>query len=266
MSKLLNKIRRLLNLQPANAHIQESGELMHIPSNNPPGARGLFHGTVKQNHGDPENQFRILVDVPLLNPDGKGIWARLTNFYSTHGAGAFFLPEEGDEVIIGLMNEDARYPIILGSMYSNPDIKPFKGLTSNETNALKALVSREGLSLQFDDKNKILTLRTPGGNKAILSDQAKEISLEDENGNSLVMDIRGITLNSSKTITLHAAQNLVLKGEQGVSTESRSGIVKIKGINIEETADVSYTAQGGASAKVQAGAELTLRGTIVRIN
>ncbi len=82
-----------------------------------PGAQGLFNGTVKKIHEDPDTQFRILVDVPLFDQKGEGIWARLTNFYSTSDAGAFFLPEVGDEVVMGFLNEDPRFPIILGSLY-----------------------------------------------------------------------------------------------------------------------------------------------------
>ena len=69
-----------------------------------PGARGLFNGTVKKMYEDPDSQFRILVNVPMFDPNGEGIWARLSNFYSTSGAGAFFLPEVGDEVVLGFLN------------------------------------------------------------------------------------------------------------------------------------------------------------------
>ena len=84
-----------------------------------PGVQGLFNGTVKKMYEDPDNQFRILVDVPLFDPKGEGLWARLTNFYSTSDAGVFFLPEVGDEVVLGFLNEDPRFPIILGSLYSS---------------------------------------------------------------------------------------------------------------------------------------------------
>ena len=83
-----------------------------------PGAQGLFNATVKKMYEDPDSQYRVLVDIPLFDPNGEGLWARLTNFYSTAGAGAFFMPEVGDEVVVGFLNEDPRYPIILGSIYS----------------------------------------------------------------------------------------------------------------------------------------------------
>ncbi|MEP6930294.1 MAG: type VI secretion system tip protein VgrG, partial [Flavobacterium sp.] len=145
-----------------------------------PGARGLFNGTVKQMYEDPDSQFRILVNVPLFDANGAGIWARLSNFYSTSGAGAFFLPEVGDEVILGFLNEDPRYPVILGSLYSGTKIKPFTGLDPNEKNSVKAIVSKSGISVQFDDENIVWTVATPNKNTIIISDKEKKITISDE--------------------------------------------------------------------------------------
>ncbi len=84
-------------------------------TNNQPAVRGLINGTVKKMYDDPLGQFRVLVDVPMFNNYGEGIWARLANFYSTSGAGAFFMPEVGDEVVVGFLNEDPCSPVILES-------------------------------------------------------------------------------------------------------------------------------------------------------
>jgi Rhs element Vgr protein len=112
-----------------------------------PGATGLFNGTVKKMFDDPDSQFRILVDVPLFDSNGEGLWARLVNFYSTNGAGAFFMPEVGDEVIIGFLNEDPRFPIILGSVYSSSKNKPFDGYAPAEKNPKKAIISKTGITV-----------------------------------------------------------------------------------------------------------------------
>ncbi|MEN2399218.1 type VI secretion system tip protein VgrG [Flavobacterium sp. MC2016-06] len=231
-----------------------------------PGARGLFNGTVKQMYEDPDSQYRILVNIPLFDANGAGIWARLSNFYSTSGAGAFFLPEVGDEVILGFLNEDPRYPVILGSLYSSTTIKPFTGLEPNDKNSIKAIVSKSGISVQFDDENKIWTVATPNKNTIIISDKDKKITIQDQNQNSIVMSESGIDLSSQKNITISAQQNVSIKGMQGVSIESSGGDVAIKGMNIKESADMQYSAQGGQMAQVSGGMELTLKGAMVMIN
>ncbi|WP_264537872.1 type VI secretion system tip protein VgrG [Flavobacterium sp. N1736] len=231
-----------------------------------PGARGLFNGTVKQMYNDPDSQYRILVEVPLFDANGAGIWARLSNFYSTSGAGCFFLPEVGDEVILGFLNEDPRFPVILGSLYSSSKIKPFTGLDPNEKNTIKAIVSKSGISVQFDDENKIWTVATPGKNTIIISDKDKQITIKDENQNSIVMSQSGIDMSSQKSITISAQETVTIKGTQGVSIEASAGDVGIKGMNIKENADMQYSAQGGQMAQVSGGMELTLKGAMVMIN
>jgi Rhs element Vgr protein len=231
-----------------------------------PGVQGLFNATVKKIYEDPDNQYRVLVDIPLFDQNGEGLWARLTNFYSTSGAGAFFMPEVGDEVVVGFLNEDPRFPIILGSMYSSTNNKPFNGLNPDEKNTIKAFVSKSGINIKFDDENKELTLETPSKNTAILSDKDKQITIKDQNDNCIIMSDSGITIQSAKNITVKATQNLTLKGDQGVTIESSGGDVQIKGLNIKETADMEYSAEGGATASLQGGAETTIKGAMVMIN
>ncbi|MDP5199828.1 type VI secretion system tip protein VgrG [Flavobacterium sp. DG2-3] len=231
-----------------------------------PGAKGLFNGTVKKMYEDPDSEYRVLVDVPLLDPKGEGIWARLTNFYSTSGAGAFFMPEVGDEVVLGFINEDPRYPIILGSVYSSTSIKPFTGLDPNQKNSVKAIVSKSGISVQFDDENKVWTVATPNKNTIIISDKDKKITIQDENNNSIVMSSSGIDLTSQKNINISANQNVTIKGDQGVKIESSGGDVATQGLNIKENASMQYNAQGGQMAQVTGGMQLTLKGAMVMIN
>lgn len=231
-----------------------------------PGARGIFNGTVKKIDSDPDSQYRILVTVPLFDSNGEGIWARLSNFYSTNGAGVFFLPEVGDEVIIGFLNEDPRYPIILGSVYSSSNLKPYEGLTPNEKNSIKAIVSKSKIAIEFDDENVVWTLSTPNKNTIIVSDKDKQITIKDQNDNSVVMSSSGITIKSAKDINIEATQNVNIKGNQGVSIASSGGDVAISGLNIKETAQSQYTAKGNLNAEVQGGAQLVLKGAMVMIN
>ncbi|WP_299136736.1 type VI secretion system tip protein VgrG [uncultured Tenacibaculum sp.] len=231
-----------------------------------PGVQGLFNATVKKMYEDPDNQFRILIDIPLFDSKGEGIWARLANFYSTSGAGAFFLPEVGNEVVVGFLNEDPRYPIILGSLYSSTKNKPYKGLIPDKKNTKKAIVSKQGIFIEFDDENKKFTIETPSKNTAIFDDKSKEITIKDQNNNSIVMSSSGITIKSAKNINIEANQKLTLKGKQGVTIDSSPGDVTIKGTNIKETASVKYSAKGSAQAELTGGAQTTIKGAMVMIN
>lgn len=231
-----------------------------------PGARGLLTGTVKKMDADPDAQYRILVNVPLVDQNGAGIWARLANFYSTNGAGAFFLPEVGDEVVLGFLNEDPRYPVILGSLYSSAKLKPFTGLEPNEKNSIKAIVSKSGINVEFDDENKILTIATPAKNTVIISDKDKQLTVKDENSNSIVLSASGITIKSAKDINIEADGNITMKGQQGIKIQSPGGDVATTGMNIKQNADMQYSVEGGQMAKINSGVEMTLKSAMIMIN
>jgi len=233
-----------------------------------PGTRGLYNGTVKNIYQDPDSEFRIQVNIPLLDPSGsgEGIWARLTNFYSTSGAGAFFLPEVDDEVIVGFLNEDPRFPVILGSLYSSNKLKPYSDLSPNENNSIKAIVTKSELRIEFDDENKVLTVQTPGDNMMVWSDKDQKITITDQNNNSIEMSSSGIDLSSPNNISIKADQKVSIQGDMGVSIEASSGDVQTSGMNIKESADMQYSAEGSMTAQVQGGTELTLKGAMVMIN
>lgn len=230
-----------------------------------PGIGGLFCGTVLKIDSDPDSAFRIQVEIPLFNDNNAGVWARMAHFHATSGAGAFFLPEVGDEVLLGFLNGDPRFPVILGSLYSKKN-QPNSALTPDAKNSHKAVYTKAGLFLDLNDADKIITLSTPGGNKLVLDDKNGQIQLVDQNGNSMQMDSSGITVKSAKDATIQAAQAMTLKGDTGITAESSGGDVKVTGTNISLTANAQLTAKGSASAEVQGGAQLTLKGGMVMIN
>ncbi|QRM88187.1 type VI secretion system tip protein VgrG [Lacinutrix sp. WUR7] len=243
---------------------QDNAKTM-LPSNLPSGVNGLFTATVKKIEEDPESQFRILVDVPLFNASSDGLWARHSSFYASNNSGAFFMPDIGDEVVVGFLNEDARFPIILGSLYSNPKLKPSEGLNPNSNNDIKAIVSRSGIEIVFDDKNRRFTIITPYQNTIVLDDNGEQIKIQDQNSNHIIMSPDGISLKSQKNISIKSENRVSIMGKRGILLESNADIIS-KGLNIQHRANVAFSAEGNASASVESSGHLTLKGAMVMIN
>ena len=84
-----------------------------------PAVDGLQIGVVLKLDADPAGEYRIQVNVPVLEAQTEGVWARLLSFYASNGFGQYCVPEVGDEVILGYLNNDPCYPVILGSVYSS---------------------------------------------------------------------------------------------------------------------------------------------------
>lgn len=228
-----------------------------------PGVHGLQVGTVKQIKDDPGNQFRVLVQVPTIDSTGKAIWARLARPYGTNNAGSFFYPEVGDEVALAFLNGDPSFPIIVGSLFSSSRPPPY---TPDDKNSTKAIVSNSQLKIVFDEQKKVLTLSTPGGNTAVLSDDGKSITLTDQNGNSVKLSSDGIALNSAKDVTITAQQNVTITAQSGQLTAKGTQGVTVQGLKIAMTADTEFSATGNATASLQASGETTIKGAMVMIN
>lgn len=177
-----------------------------------PGARGLQLGIVSQIHEDPEKEVRVQLMLVGM-AEKAAVWARWAAPHAGAGRGLFFLPEIGDEVVVGFCNGDPRQPIILGALYSSKNKLPSDFDGYDQKNLKKGLVTRGGTKLTFVDEEKpSVFIETPGGNKVLLDDDQKLIKLTDQHGNVVTMDEHGITLKSAKDLQLEASGNVTIKG------------------------------------------------------
>lgn len=227
-----------------------------------PGITGLQIGVVVQINDDPGGQYRVKVNVPVLQADTQGIWARLSSPYASEDIGSFFFPEIGDEVVLGYFNNDPSHPVILGSLYSSKR-KPSYALEAG--NNRKALITRSKMKIEFDEEKKIITIATAGGNEAVLSDDGKSISLTDQNNNTVTLDNNGISLDSPKDVTIKATGRITLSATDQIGITSNADL-KLSGLNIENNANVGFTAKGNATAEVSASGQTTVKGAMVMIN
>jgi len=228
-----------------------------------PPINGLQTGKVKQVDQDPEGEFRILVVLPLLQNDANGVWARLSSFYASNSIGAVFFPEIGDEVIVGFMNNDPRYPVILGSVYSKslpPAYQP------DAANSIKGIVTHSKLQLSFNDRDKTLQLQTPGGHSLTLDDKSGSVTIKDSNGNSVTLSKSGIDLSSASNLNISATHDITITSSAGNLTMKAAGNAAMQGLNVSHTAQTEFSARGNAQATLEGSALVTIKGGMVNIN
>jgi len=211
-----------------------------------PGINGLQIGIVAQLENDPENEDRVKIKLPLVNMN-DGVWARIASLDAGKDRGAFFRPEINDEVVVGFFNDDPRFPVLLGMLNSNAKPAPVKAADANNE---KGFVTRSKMKLMFDDDKKIITLETPKGKKIEINDDGDSIILSDQNQNKISMTSDGITIESVKNISI----------------KTSGGDVKVEGLNIENKANVKFSAQGSANAELKSSGPTVIKGAIVNIN
>jgi Rhs element Vgr protein len=227
-----------------------------------PPVRGLQTGVVKQVAKDPGGEYRVLVSLPLLQDDAKGLWARLGTFYASNKIGAFFYPEKGDEVVLGFMNDDPRYPVVLGSVYGKKLPPPYP---PEEKNNKKAVVTRGKLEISFDDENKIIEIKTPGKHIIKLDDKSGALSIRDSNDNQISLSKGGVTVSSASNLKLTAKGNVSIEAGGNLTMAAKANAT-LEGAQVAHKAKAKFSANGAASAELTSSGQLTVRGLMVKIN
>lgn len=213
-----------------------------------PALHGLQIGVVTALGGDPAGEERIAVRLSLLDPAADGTRARIVSVDAGKDRGFFFRPEVGDEVVVGFLHNDPRQAVVLGALHGSrhPVPAPFK---TEDANNKKGYVSRSKLQVVFDDDKKTLTLTTPGGNLLRLDDAAKGITLQDQHGNKIVLGQDGISIESSKALTVKATTDAKLSAQ-----------------GVELAAQAQFKATGSAGVEMSSSATAVLKGATVMIN
>jgi uncharacterized protein involved in type VI secretion and phage assembly len=193
--------------------------------------KGMAVALVTQNK-DEEGLCRVKVSYPWHEKPRESYWARLAMPMGGKERGLVLIPEVGDEVVVGFEREDLRFPYVLGALWNGKDKPPLAN--DDGKNDRRILQSRKRHYLLFDDGAR--------GVVELLHEKGRKI-LFDDNG-FVVQDERGNVIN--------------VDSNSGAMTIEATGQLKIK------AATISIQATG--TLELQAGATMTIRGSLVNIN
>ncbi|NOQ72211.1 MAG: type VI secretion system tip protein VgrG [Crocinitomix sp.] len=214
-----------------------------------PEMSGLHIATVTR-LDDPSGEDRVKVRIPIIDPKSEGVWAKMSRTDAGEHRGMFFLPELDDEVLVGFLGCDPRYPMIVGMLNSSAKPAPVAAL---EKDNLKGYYSKEGSRLEFDDKNKTIKIQTLSNKEAkkledfrsgtpdleknntiFIDDKKGTILIKDKNGNHIKFSDKEIHIFGKKRINIEAPDVFIkatkkLETDTGKSTLHAGGETKITG-------------------------------------
>lgn len=219
-------------------------------------------GLVDQTHDDPDNLGRIKVRL-FYHENSGAMWMRMLTPHAGDQRGIFFLPEVGDEVLVGFEGSNAEHPYVMGCLYNGEDKPPIE---ADELNTKKIIKTRSDLFIEFDDEKKKITIQTPAENTFILDEDNKSIEIKDQHENKITMDEQGIVIDSAKDIKMSAKGNIDISASGGGITIKATSDVKVDGADVALNAKTKFTAKGNASAEISASGQTTVKGAMVMIN
>jgi type VI secretion system secreted protein VgrG len=173
-------------------------------------------------------QFAWQEDKNAVSP-----WLRLIQPHSGAGKGFYFIPEIGEEVLVGFESLNTETPYVLGTQYNGAETSGFH----TKGNDLKVTKTRSGHTIIMDD-----------------SEDKMSITILDQSGNMIYLDTvkKSITIQALETIDI-ICKNLNIKVEENMKTNVGHNQENTIGKNIKTVAKEEISQDSGKKTIIASG-------------
>jgi len=180
---------------------------------------------------DPDGMARIQVQFPWQKPTGETTpFIRVVTPHGGGDKGFHFIPEIGEEVLVGFEGGNAERPYMMGSLYNGSGkAEGFK----SDANDIKAMQSRSGNKMVFNDAAGSVQI-TDSGTASMLMDGAGNLGV---NANATHTTTVGeeasiFKMDENGNITLDGKESLKISIGESTLEMLKDGTVKINGKQI----------------------------------
>ena len=254
-------------------------------------------------NADPDGKGRVRVRMNWQTDGMQTGWVRVmtpdggSSSDVKSNRGFVFIPEVGDQVLLGFRHGDPARPYVMGSLFNGTT-----GGGGGQGNNCKSLTTRSGSSLKLDDSAGSVTLHDKGGvsmnfdgagcssfdskkNSTLNAGQSHTINAGSNSSvnaganysanvgkgaSCLNMDANGdIVLEGKNKITIKVGENTITISADGIVTNAESGDVKTTAttgsVTIESTSsEASF--KGSTNTNIGGGDCTYVTATDVEIN
>lgn len=189
---------------------------------------GVYVATVRDNE-DPEGMGRVRLTYPWRQSNNESDWARIAVPMAGADRGTYFLPEVGDEVLVGFENGDIDHPYVLGALWNGEDDPP--EVNADGDNDVRQIRSRSGHELTFDDTegDEAIRIETAGGHSIVLDDGDGTITIADSGTNTIEIDGSSGSISISSSGTLSIDASMIELSSDGNLDIDAAGVLRLQG-------------------------------------
>ena len=191
-------------------------------------------------NADPEGKGRVRVRMNWQTDGMQTSWVRVmtpdggSSKDVKSNRGFVFIPEVGDQVLLGFRHGDPARPYVMGSL--------FNGVTGSggfAANHKKSLTTRSGSTVTFDDTAHTILLQTTRANKIFVDELNGTITIS--SAEEVNVNTKNVNINASENMNVNVGKNLELN--VGENTNVSIGGDKNVSIGGEKTTSVSQSVE-----------------------
>ena len=219
-------------------------------------------------NADPQGLGRIRVKFSwqLTAPSP---WIRMTQPHGGVDKGFHFIPEIGEEVMVGFEAGNAEKPFVIGTLYHGT-AKPESFTT--DTNDVKAIRTRSGHTIELNDTDgeEKINIYDNEGSIITFDTQAKSLSISSVE--NIDISAKNINISAEENIVVRAGSNLQLgadadttvgaEGKLALQSTGDTTVSSSAALTLAATADATMS---GANASVSGQSEARLIGMKVNV-
>ena len=236
--------------------------------------------TVTSN-ADPKGNGRVQVRMNWQQGDMHTGWVRVMTPDAgksgdvSSNRGFVFIPEVGDQVLLGFRHGDPARPYVMGSLFNGST-----GGGGGQGNSCKSLTTRSGSSLKLDDSDGSVTLHDKGGvsmnfdgagNATTTTANNHQVYVGSQYSANIAKGVSTLTMDSNGVIDLSGNSKVTIKVGAS-SIELTQNDISISGTTIKMIGDnniitgLSNTKIDGSSANIETSGLITIKGSETDIN
>lgn len=170
---------------------------------------------------DPKNLGRVKVQFAWQSAQDANMnspWIRICMPYAGKDKGVFFVPEIGEEVMVGFEMNNAERPFIIGTLYNGtgtPDEKWSTKKDGGTQDNIKAIRTRNGHTILFNDKGDAGLIEIYDN-----KNNTYHITLSADDKKITIYSAGDIEINADGSISMTAKDNVNIKANSNVSVNA----------------------------------------------
>ena len=173
---------------------------------------------------DPKRQGRVRVQFPWNEEDTNWIRVQTPDTGGITNGGFLFVPQVGDQVMVGFEQGDPNRPFVMGSLFHGEN-------ASQQDPSLRTITTQSGCAISFDDTQGSILIKDKAGS-GILLDGKGNIEITTPNnlsflaktlevkGEKMTIEEQEIQIEGQNTFELHS-KNITLKGSGKLSASAQ---------------------------------------------